>query len=51
MGWVKESNNKWLKFDDDRVDYVNDDEIKKLSGKGGSDSHIAFIGFYKTKTF
>ena len=26
---------KWLKFDDDKVSEVSEDEVKKLSGKGG----------------
>jgi len=28
---------------------VNNEEIKKLSGKGGSDWHTAYLCFYRTK--
>jgi hypothetical protein len=28
---------------------VNDEEIKKLSGKGGSDWHTAYLCFYRSK--
>lgn len=34
---------EWLKFDDDKLSIVNDEEIKKLSGKGGADWHIAYL--------
>jgi hypothetical protein len=36
---------KWLKYDDDKVSFVNDEEIKKLSGKGGGDWHMAYLWY------
>jgi len=39
---------KWLKYDDDRVTEVNNEEIKKLDGKGGGDWHIAYLCLYRT---
>jgi len=48
IGWIKESEDKWLKYDDDRVSFVNNDEIKKLSGKGGADWHMAYITLYRS---
>jgi len=49
VAWVKEDEDKWLKYDDDQVSIVNNEEIKKLSGKGGSDWHIAYLCLYRTK--
>jgi len=49
VGWVKESEDKWFKFDDDNVSVVNNEEIKKLSGKGGSDWHTAYLCLYRSK--
>jgi len=49
VGWVKEAEDRWLKFDDDIVSAVNNEEIKKLTGKGGSDWHTAYLCFYRTK--
>jgi len=49
ISWVKEAEDKWLKYDDDYVSYVNNEEIKKLSGKGGADWHIAYLLVYRTK--
>lgn len=39
----------WMKFDDDVVSLVTTDEIKKLSGKGGADWHMAYLAFFRTK--
>lgn len=49
VAWVKESDDKWLKYDDDHVSAVSLDEIKKLSGKGGGDWHMAYLALYRTK--
>lgn len=49
IGYVKETEDKWLRYDDDKVDYCNNDEIKKLSGKGGSDASISYILLYRTR--
>jgi ubiquitin carboxyl-terminal hydrolase 14 len=58
IGWVKadkkldepgrKKEELWYKFDDDKVSYVLEDEIKKLSGDGGGDWHIAYLCFYRT---
>jgi len=49
VSWVKESEDKWAKYDDDQVSYCNNEEIKKLSGKGGGDWHMAYLIVYRTK--
>jgi len=49
VAWVKEAENKWLKYDDDIVSVVDNEEIKKLSGKGGGDWHLAYMLLYRTK--
>jgi len=49
VGWVKEAEDKWIKYDDDVVSYCNNEEIKKLSGKGGGDWHMAYMIVYRTK--
>jgi len=49
VSWVKEDDDQWLKFDDEKVTYVNNEEIKKLSGKGGGDWHMAYLCFYRSK--
>jgi len=48
IAWIKETDDKWLKYDDDRVSICNNEEIKKLSGKGGGDWHMAYIVLYRT---
>jgi ubiquitin carboxyl-terminal hydrolase 14 len=63
VAWVKEAESmylcslqlvtpvyadKWLLYDDDRVSYVDNEEIKKLSGKGGGDWHIAYLLLYRS---
>jgi len=48
VAWVKESGDNWLKFDDDKVSPCKSDEIKKLSGKGGGDWHMAYLCLYRT---
>jgi len=49
VGWVKTVKGMWLKYDDDVVSEVPEEEIKKLTGKGGSDWHIAYLCMYRTK--
>jgi len=49
VAWVKQQDDIWLKFDDDKVNVVNDEEIKKLSGKGGGDWHMAYLCLYQSK--
>eukprot|EP00127_Corallochytrium_limacisporum_P001444 Clim_evm6s56 gene=Clim_evmTU6s56 len=47
VAWCKQGPNKWAKFDDDKVSFVNDEEILKLSG--GGDWHTAYILLYAEK--
>lgn len=47
IAWVKEENDRWIKYDDDTVTQVSEDNIKKLSG--GGEWHIAYILFYRSK--
>jgi len=48
VAWVRDTNNDamWIKFDDSTVSFVNEEEVKKLSGKGGADWHIAYMCVY-----
>jgi len=45
VGWVKSDNGRWLKFDDDEVSEVTEEDVKKLSG--GGDWHIASTLLYR----
>mmetsp|Transcript_33495 Transcript_33495/g.85669 ORF Transcript_33495/g.85669 Transcript_33495/m.85669 type:complete len:548 (-) Transcript_33495:1598-3241(-) len=45
MAWTKQSREKWAKFDDDKVSFVDESEIEKLSG--GGDWHMAYICLYR----
>jgi len=45
IGWVKQAEDEWLKFDDDVVTTVTDEDILKLSG--GGDWHTAYILMYR----
>jgi len=47
IGWVKEKEDRWVKYDDDEVTLASEDDIKKLSG--GGEWHIAYILFYRSK--
>jgi ubiquitin carboxyl-terminal hydrolase 14 len=49
VAWVRKDDNsdKWVKYDDDRVSIVNQEEILKLDG--GGDWHIAYILLYRSK--
>jgi len=48
VAWVKQPDGKWILFDDDKVREVDADEIKKLSGKGGGDWHMAYVCLYRS---
>lgn len=45
VAWVKQDDKRWCKFDDEKVTYHTDEEIKKLSG--GGDWHTAYICLYR----
>lgn len=38
---------RWLKFDDDKVSEVTEEDIKKLSG--GGDWHCAYLLLYRSR--
>ncbi len=48
IGWVKDQNGEWWKFDDDKVSPVTEEEIQKL--EGGGDWHSAYICLYRSKS-
>jgi len=47
VAWVRETKDMWLKYDDETVTPVNEEEIKKL--KGGGDWHMAYLCLYRTR--
>jgi len=49
VAWVRASEDSWLKYDDDTVSAVHPDEIRKLTGKGGGDWHIAYMCIFESK--
>eukprot|EP01114_Cavostelium_apophysatum_P017676 TRINITY_DN530_c0_g1_i1.p1 TRINITY_DN530_c0_g1~~TRINITY_DN530_c0_g1_i1.p1 ORF type:complete len:444 (+),score=161.00 TRINITY_DN530_c0_g1_i1:255-1586(+) len=49
VAWIKETKGDgWLKFDDDTVSPAIQEDIKKLSGKGGGDWHMAYMCLYRS---
>lgn len=42
---------EWLQYDDRAINPCKYEDIKKLSGKGGGDWHLAYLCIYKTKHF
>eukprot|EP01097_Dermamoeba_algensis_P005371 TRINITY_DN3416_c0_g1_i1.p1 TRINITY_DN3416_c0_g1~~TRINITY_DN3416_c0_g1_i1.p1 ORF type:complete len:148 (-),score=58.09 TRINITY_DN3416_c0_g1_i1:88-531(-) len=49
VAWVKDRDGTWLKYDDEQVIPVHEEDVKKLSGSEGGDSHIAYLCIYKSK--
>lgn len=47
ISWVKKGGNEWLKYDDDKVSIVKDEDIQKLDG--GGDWPMAYIVLYRAK--
>ena len=45
VGWVHQSGDTWLCFDDDIVSTVKTDDILQL--KGGGDWHTAYLTIYR----
>jgi len=48
VAWVKQSEDKWLLYDDDVVSPVSGEDVKKLTGHGGADWHIAYLCVYQS---
>jgi len=48
IAWVKQEDDKWLKYDDEKVSLCNNEDIIKLNGKGGADWNIAYLCLYRT---
>uniref|UniRef100_A0A7S4HGN8 Ubiquitin carboxyl-terminal hydrolase n=1 Tax=Vannella robusta TaxID=1487602 RepID=A0A7S4HGN8_9EUKA len=46
VAWVKRDAETWLLYDDDKVSVIPADDIKKLTGHGGADWHIAYLCIY-----
>lgn len=44
VGWVRQKNDKWMKFDDDIVTCIETDDVLRLSG--GGDWHCAYVLLY-----
>lgn len=47
ISWVKKGGNEWLKYDDDKVSIVKEEDIQKLDG--GGDWPMAYIVLYRAK--
>uniref|UniRef100_A0A2M4ADJ1 Ubiquitin carboxyl-terminal hydrolase n=1 Tax=Anopheles triannulatus TaxID=58253 RepID=A0A2M4ADJ1_9DIPT len=47
VGWVRQKDDQWIKFDDDHVSPVDQESILKLSG--GGDWHCAYVLVYGPK--
>jgi len=45
ISWAKQPTGVWLKFDDDKVSEVKEEDIKALAG--GGDHHSAYLLFYR----
>jgi ubiquitin carboxyl-terminal hydrolase 14 len=45
IGWVHKKDDVWIKYDDDKISYVNIADILEL--KGGGDWPMAYISIYK----
>merc|ERR1719498_1040331 len=47
MGWVRQDGDDWLLFDDDEVTPCKTEHVMPL--KGGGDSDMAYLAFYRIK--
>ncbi|KAI9287697.1 hypothetical protein BC943DRAFT_302834 [Umbelopsis sp. AD052] len=47
ISWVKKGGSEWLKYDDDKVSIVKEEDIQKLDG--GGDWPMAYIVLYRAK--
>jgi len=48
VAWVREKGDDWLLFDDNKVSPRTTEDIKRLTGHGGADWHIAYLCLYST---
>jgi ubiquitin carboxyl-terminal hydrolase 14 len=49
VAWVRHAPNLWLKYDDDTVTSVREDEVLALDGKKGGDWHLAYMCIYASR--
>ncbi|RUS23821.1 hypothetical protein BC938DRAFT_474570 [Jimgerdemannia flammicorona] len=47
IGWAKRADNECIKYDDDKVSIVCEEDVQKLDG--GGDWHMAYICLYRAK--
>jgi ubiquitin carboxyl-terminal hydrolase 14 len=47
MGWVRQDGDDWLVFDDDEASPCKTETVMQL--KGGGDSDMAYLAFYRHK--
>ncbi|RUO96877.1 LOW QUALITY PROTEIN: hypothetical protein BC936DRAFT_141309 [Jimgerdemannia flammicorona] len=45
IGWAKRADNEWIKYDDEKVSIVREEDVQKLDG--GGDWHMAYICLYR----
>lgn len=45
VAWTKQSDGRWMNFDDDVVTVVDEEKVKGLAG--GGDWHVAYLLFYR----
>lgn len=45
IAWIKQKDDKWLRFDDDVVTEVTAEDVKNLAG--GGDWHMSYINLYR----
>lgn len=48
VGWAKQKDGEWIKFDDDSMISVKQEEIMRLNG--GGDWHMAYLLLFRAKS-
>jgi len=46
VAWVRYKDDEWLLFDDNTVSFRTTEDVKRLTGHGGADWHIAYLCIY-----
>jgi len=46
VAWVRQQDDEWLLFDDQTVSPCTTEDVKRLTGHGGADWHIAYLCIY-----